>query len=491
MLGPVSLALNGLAAVALLSAAAGGDDSWVRVRSPHFEVLSDAGEAPAREAARRLERLRVVLRQIFPAASEVRRPITLLVLEGEARFSGLAPRRSDRGPAGLGGFFQGGGERDYAVLRLSPLQRRPFEAAEHEYAHLVLNAALPAQPVWVAEGLADLLSGGLLDEDEARLGAARPEYEALLRERSGPTLERLLAVGYDSPEYRGHPETEALYARSWALVRWVVHRRGLPGLCSFLEALAAGHEPVAAFAVHLGSLAEAGATLLEVPPTPLLLVSAGERVVPPLEVEAPAATADVEQRLGDLLLHSGRSMAAESHLDRALAADPGHVFDQQPDRTEVAQVLSKLYLKRGDLDAARRVLARARDAARDPTGRYLASHQLARLEGFDGGAEGDIHQPGVGFDGSSSARVGRVRTFQKKRAVKRITTDQVASSMIQAPVVISPPPPAPARPSTRGRRRAGTRPSAAPAWRPPRAPGSRSPRRRSTGRSPLRAAPSR
>ena len=198
-----------LGVVAVLSSSAAAGDSWVRVRSPHFEVLSDAGEAPAREAARRLERLRGVLLQLFPAREGVERPITLLVLENRARFTSLVPRDSGRG-AGLAGFFQGGTERDCAVLHLSSDQPRPFDAAEHEYAHLILNGSLPAQPVWVAEGLADVLSGATLDGHEARLGAGRPEYEAILRERSSFSLEGLIAVDFDSPAYQDHAETEAL-----------------------------------------------------------------------------------------------------------------------------------------------------------------------------------------------------------------------------------------------------------------------------------------
>lgn len=471
-----------LGVVAVLSGSTGAADGWVRVRSPRFEVLSDAGEAPAREAARRLERLRGVLLQLFPPREGVERPITLLVLGSRTRFSDLAPRASD-GEAVLAGFFQGGSERDYAVLHLSPDRPRPFEAAEHEYAHLVLNVSLPAQPVWVAEGLADVLSDAVLDRREARLGAGRPEYEALASERSGLSLERLLVVGYDSPEYQGRAGTEALYARSWALVRWVIHRQGLPGLRSFLEALVEGAEPVVAFSERFGSLTEAEATLSDVPLGPLLRVAVDGRPEPSLEVDVPTA-ADVEQRLGDLLLHEGRAKAARRHFERALEADPDHVptrisfggllvrqgewdaarehleavlaarpddplallgdarlrvgrareqgvalspeaeeqvvaqletalsrapqlwdaalllthlrpeptegrialleplFDQQPHRSEIGQMLSGLYLKGGNIAAARRVLERVRDGAPDSTHRYLASHQLARLQGF-------------------------------------------------------------------------------------------------------------
>ena len=251
-------------AAALLAAPATPDDAWVRVRSPHFEVLSEAGEAPAREAARRLESLRGALLQLFPLAGGVERPITLIVFGETNRFSRLVPREHHRASE-VAGFFRGGSDRDYAVFLYSTRRARPFATAEHEYAHLVLNQSLPAQPVWVAEGLAELLSDGVFAGSEALLGADRPDHEALLRRGARFSLPTLLGVRYDSDVYLGEEGNDRLYAASWALARWVIHRRGLTGLRVFLDALAAGDEATAAFSEHLGSQAEAEETLLEVP----------------------------------------------------------------------------------------------------------------------------------------------------------------------------------------------------------------------------------
>jgi tetratricopeptide (TPR) repeat protein len=476
-LGAVCLTV---ASAALAAPAAG--EGWVRVRTPHLEVLSDAGEAPAREAAHRLERLRDIFLELFPVRSEAERPITLLIFEDVSRFRRLVPGERHR-VGEVTGFFQGGSDRDYAVLHLSPDRSRPFAAAEHEYAHLVLNRSLSAQPVWVAEGLADLLSDAVLGEHEALLGAELPEYRSLLKGERGLPLAALLNIRYDSPEYRGEGNSELLYARSWALARWVIHRHGLRGLRSFLEALGDGLEPTAAFAERLGDLEEAEATLGAVPPGPLFRVPLDVGRDVELETEVPAP-AEVEHRLGDLLLESGNIEGARRHLDRALELDPDHVparaglaevllreknwegarhqldlaletepgnpavllrlarlsvaearargtplapaeeervvvaleqalarsphlldaalllaelrpepyaeriamlepvFEQQPDRTEVARVLSQLYVKRRDLAAARRVLVSAREAAREPAYRFLCDHLIARLDGF-------------------------------------------------------------------------------------------------------------
>lgn len=498
-----SLAVTGAVAVALVAGPAASDGVWVRVRSPHFEVLSDAGKAPAREAALRLERLRDVLLELFPGGENVARPITVLLLQSRARFVRLIPREHTGGTR-VGGFFQGGSGRDYAVAHLSPDEGRPFEATEHEIAHLILNGSLPAQPVWVAEGLAEALSDAVLDGREARLGARRPEYEEVLRSSPRPSLEGLLTVGYDSSEYRGPREGGALYAQAWALVRWVIHRHGLAGLRSYLDAIAGGQEPTAAFGEHLGSLAEAAITLLDVPAAPLFRIALEDVPDPSLQADVPPV-ADVEQRLGEVLLHGGHSTAARRRFERALEADPDHVasrtsiggvlvrqgewaaareqleavlearpddpeallrfarlevgealeegvalpraveerivasleaalardpeltdaalllaglrpqpytpniarleplFDQQPERTELARMLSGLYLKLGDVTAARRVLERAREAARSDSNRYLAGHLLDRLADFRAGTaevRGDLIHVKCRPDGS-------------------------------------------------------------------------------------------
>jgi tetratricopeptide (TPR) repeat protein len=475
------LALRAALAAAAVTVPAAADEEWVRVRSPHFEVLSDAGEAPAREVARRLERLREVFLELFPARETAERPITLLILEDRRRFARLTPgaRRGE-----VGGFFQGGSDRDYAVLHLSPERARPFAAAEHEYAHLILNRSLRAQPVWVAEGLADLLSDAVLEGGEAELGAASAEYEAVLEGGLGLPLEQLLRVRYDSPQYLGGRESEKVYAQSWALVRWVIHRHGVAGLRSFLGALGEGRDSSSAFVEVFGDLGRAEATLREVPAGPLFRVRLEGRPDVPLATDKPTR-ADVEQRLGDLLAQGGRSKAARVHLERALKSDTDHaaarsslgdllmrqgkwgaarreleraleiepadpavllrltrlrwsealsrgtaltpeaeeemvadleqvvavapqlheaavllaelrpepyahriallepLFDQQPDRTPIARVLSQLYVKQRDVAAARKVLERARAAARDPSYRYLCEHLLARLEDFE------------------------------------------------------------------------------------------------------------
>jgi len=178
---------------------------------------------------------------------------------------------------------------------------RPFATAEHEYAHLVLNQSLPAQPVWVAEGLAELLSDGVFAGPEALLGADRPDHEALLRQAH----------------------------------------------------------------VHLSEARAQGTEL-----TP----DVEEQIVADLEL----AVANNPQLYEATLLLA--RLRPEPYGQRIALLQP--VFDAQPDRVEIAQALASLELKRWNLAAARRVLKRAREAARTPAYRFLCDHLLARLDGL-------------------------------------------------------------------------------------------------------------
>jgi len=362
-------------ALALVLASAAGAEApsasgWSRARTAHFEVLTDAGEPLARRAAQRLERLRGVLLALFPPRSSGERRIVSFLLSNGSTFEELVPRRH-RLPHEVAGFFQGSAEWDAIVARVSTESRGPFASLDHEYAHVLLNRSLPAQPVWAAEGLAELLSDAELDAEEPRLGASDPELAE--RARASPLpLAKLLRVSHDSPEYLGARSDTGLYPSSWALARWVVARHGLAGLRAYLEALSLGADPVAAFEEKLGPLEAAQATLLDVPRTPLRSVAASEIAAPKSapQLDTPSR-AEVEHRLGEVLLREGEPERSRRHLERALA--------EAPDSIPVRISLAELRLASGEPALARRELELALAASPDDPRALLYDARL-RLE---------------------------------------------------------------------------------------------------------------
>src|SRR5262249_22610223 len=318
----------------------GASADYTRVRSPHFEVLTDAGAPLARHAAERLEALRAAFADLFPPRLPGERRIVPILLANRSRFDRLAPRRYAQ-PRNLAGFFQSGFESDTIVARLALEPPGPYAALDHEYAHLALNRSLPAQPLWVAEGLAELLSDGALDGDTARFGAGRPELEGQVRAGQA-SLADLIRTRQDSPEYLGARGDGRLYGRSWALARFVVARHGLAPLRAYLDTIALGTDPVTAFEERFGPLTRAEAALFELSSLPVLSTAMAAGPPPAGYVEDVPRAAEVEQRFGDLLLAGGELKRAQVHLERALEADP--------DQTAARLSLAELRLRNGDRD---------------------------------------------------------------------------------------------------------------------------------------------
>jgi hypothetical protein len=360
-----------------VSAAAGEPSGWSRARSAHFEVLTDAGAPLAGHLAERLETLRQVLLSLFPPRSEGERHVVVIALARRDTFEHLVPSRHGQARR-LGGFFQGGSAWDTIVARLSLEAPGPFAAFDHEYAHLVLNRSLPAQPLWVAEGLAELLSDARLEGPEAALGARQAELEAQARARQW-SVASLLAVRHDSPEYLGAKDDEALYARAWALARWTLARHGQPGLRAFLDDVAQGRDAASAFAARFGALDQAHATLYELPPGPLARVPlhAAEGAAA-FTLDTPS-TAEVEHLMGELLLQGGETAKARAHVERALAA--------APDYATARLSLADLHLRTGDRAAARRELDHALRLAPDDPAALLRSARLRLDHALQEGVE--------------------------------------------------------------------------------------------------------
>ena len=371
---------------------------WSRVRSARFELLTDGGAAEALAAAAALARFDRVLEQLIPQRrADPGDPIVVLAFRDGDAFARFVPRHAGA-PREVDGFFQGGTARCYIAFNLRAERTDPYDALYHEYAHLALNRFLPAQPAWVAEGLAEMYAawqpaggpGGTggspqLEErarihsaraEEARVGLARPEHLGLLRARGLLGVGEVLRATYTSEMYVREGLSQRFYAQSWLLAHYLVlgRPRGTEQLQQYLEAITQGTDGIAAFRAAFGedpaSLAPRLRAYMEMAALPVASVALadGNAVAgtgPPPEV-MPVAPAEIESLLADLLLHQDRPREARRHLERALATDPGFV----PAREGLAQVA----LSQARWDEARAQLKAALD--REPES-PLALHRYA------------------------------------------------------------------------------------------------------------------
>jgi tetratricopeptide (TPR) repeat protein len=388
------------ALVALMAAgpAAPSETGWARVRSPRFVLLTDGGAAEALPAAAALSQFDRVLERLIPRRrADPGDPIVVLAFRDEAAFARFVPRHAGASRE-VDGFFQGGTARCYIAFNLRAERADRYDALYHEYAHLALNRFLPAQPAWVAEGLAEMYSawrpaggpGGTGESpqlkerarihsaraDDARVGLARPEHLGLLRARGLLGVGEVLRAAYTSEMYVREGLSQRFYAQSWLLAHYLVvgRPRGTERLLQYLEAITQGTDGAAAFRAAFGedpeSLAPRLRAYMEMAALPVASVALadGNAVAglgPPPEV-MPVAPAEIESLLADLLLHQDRPREARRHLERALATDPGFV----PARDGLAQVA----LSQARWDEARAQLKAALD--REPES-PLALHRYA------------------------------------------------------------------------------------------------------------------
>jgi tetratricopeptide (TPR) repeat protein len=375
------------AAAFALTSSASADESWVRVRSPHFEVLSNAAPERARALAARLEQFRRVMATVLPAsamAPPAETPTIVVAFRDQGSFGPFLPVYRGR-TQDVDGYFQAGSDRDYIALSLGSVRDDPFETAYHEYAHVVLNRTLSAQPLWIGEGLAEVFARWETAPGQVLVGQPAPDHLHRLRREKPLPLSRLVRVDYTSRLYNEGKERGVFYAQSWALAHWALLGRGSPGpadLQAFLSAVASGADPERAFAAAFGADVTTVERLLPsylAGPLPVARFDA-----PAIEVEIAVESdvprkAEVEYRLADLLIHGGRLPEARRRLERAIEADPRFA--------PAHQALGHVALRQGRWQEARREVALAMDA--DP-GDAVALLRYAEMIARETSARGEV-----------------------------------------------------------------------------------------------------
>jgi hypothetical protein len=192
-------------------------EEWIRVRSPHFELISSAGEKRTRDIALRLETLAAALAQLHPRLTVAPSVTRVLIFsrrrESQPWFDMLVNRQA----VNVSGVFvqqRGGGtivldsSRDWASDR----------TAFHELVHTLLTTGDARPPLWLDEGLAEYFGNAELRADSVWAGQPIRHHVDLLQRMKAPSLEQLVAVKHEEAA-GGSPQ---FYAASWAAVDWLI-----------------------------------------------------------------------------------------------------------------------------------------------------------------------------------------------------------------------------------------------------------------------------
>jgi Flp pilus assembly protein TadD len=234
-----------LALLIACGAASTAEDRWLRLQSPHFEVLTNAGAGTGRDVLRRFEQIRHVFESRTGRGSLTPLPVRVFVFRSEPEFH---PFQINRNSAG---YYQAGQGRDYIAMQTTGPDL--YRVVYHEYTHLLLRHAGYKVPVWFNEGTAELFSTSEAGKTEVRVGDLIPSHILTLRDDRMLEIPALTSVGHDSAYYNERGKTGIFYAESWALVHMLNFAPEYrPGLANFIEMILGGEDPVRAFQQAFG-----------------------------------------------------------------------------------------------------------------------------------------------------------------------------------------------------------------------------------------------
>lgn len=239
--------------ILLLSSLSEAKQNWIEVRSPHFLVVTDAGEKRGRDTALHLERIRAFFRQSLTVAGHHPSPfVTVLAVKDGQTMRDILEQYWGEGQPHIAGIFAQHLDQYFAVVELDIQRSGYYSTFYHEYYHSITAPDFPDLPVWLAEGLAEFY--GRTDIGDDYVGTGRPDRDLLevLRDTKLIPLEVLFRVDHSSPYYNESNKMSIFYAESWLATHYLMI--GSPEahklLVRYLEALGQGKnwsEATAAF----------------------------------------------------------------------------------------------------------------------------------------------------------------------------------------------------------------------------------------------------
>jgi tetratricopeptide (TPR) repeat protein len=293
--------------------------TWIRIRSAHYDVLSNASEEQTRGIVGDLETLASTLTKTSTRFRSATVPTTVLVFadrkESEPYFELLLGRDN---PAATGLYVRhaAGGT---MFIDASRRKQRIEKTAMHELVHDLLHQSEPTPPHWLDEGLAEYFSNGEIRDGKIIAGLPIRAHAALVRKSLPLTLERMFAVRPETDESM----TPQFYAQSWAAVDWLM-RTDRDRFFPFLEDIERGASIADALRTHYGKTLRDMETGIRASATASRQI---ELTGTPAEVPAPAAfdRATLLFELGRFLSYvAGAEEDSQRHYREALRVDPHH-----------------------------------------------------------------------------------------------------------------------------------------------------------------------
>lgn len=257
----IPLLLTVLVALSSISTRA-AEPAWLEIHSPHYTVITDAGDKKGREIALRFEQMRAVFAGLLSRDRlHESRPLTILALKSDKAYYQAAPLRQGQ-PIDVPGFLLPGDDQDFIVLNTS--EDNPWRAVAHDFAYSLLSYNYPPAQGWFDEGLCEYFSSILIQNKTVELGGD-PELETSVKEdllgnqkETHPaksltellgaqvwlSLPDLFTMNHD-PSTRNQGSHHVLYyAESWIVMHYLIHEKKMEETGTYMGLVLAQHVPV-------------------------------------------------------------------------------------------------------------------------------------------------------------------------------------------------------------------------------------------------------
>jgi hypothetical protein len=209
-----------------------GEPEWVEIISPHFSVVTDAGERRGREVATRFEQMRAVYATLMTNAKvNIPVPLQIVAFRNTKEFRQIAPLWNGK-PVQLAGLFQGGKDRCFIMLDMSV--DNPWNVVFHEYAHQLMNGTLTAEvDPWFEEGFAEYFSSIEVDSHQARVGKIPPVTYQIIQHDGLLKIPDLFQIQHNSSTYNESGDRRTVfYAESSMVVHYLYDHEMIPKLAA-------------------------------------------------------------------------------------------------------------------------------------------------------------------------------------------------------------------------------------------------------------------
>lgn len=364
-----------LAAVCLSAYAA--EQLPIEVSSPHFILVTDAGEKQARHVLDNFERMRWMFQTLFPKANvDPSAPIIVFAAKNKKEFQSLEPAEYlAKGQLNLAGYFLTSTEKNFILLRLDPDFEHPFATVYHEYTHLQFRDAGSWMPLWLNEGIAEFFQNTDFHDKQVILGQPSGEDILYLRQNRIIPLDVLFRVDHNSPYYHEENKGSVFYSESWALTHYLQvsdREKQTHRLTDYMIRMSQHADPVTAAQEVFGDLKllqkQLGFYIQQQQYKEFILSSVTAPIDSALYKVRVLTQPEYDADRADFLAYVGRTQEARTLLDSVMKADLKNAQSRE--------TMGYLEFRAGNHEAARKWFGEAVELNSQS---YLASYYFGTM----------------------------------------------------------------------------------------------------------------